>query len=204
MPESCTCGAQLPEDARFCHKCGKPQRDEPLLVDEPVEVVPEPVAVTAAVTPPVDLPITITNSAAVRAALPAGIAAFFLSAPLGAFGLLVLIFGGTLAVYLYRRRTGQSLSASNGMRLGLITGVFLFVMLLLSFTASIVLQPTFLDELQAEVTRRSALPEAEVRQVVTLLRTPLGIIAMLLGMFLSSTLPPALGGAVGAKLLGRH
>ena len=27
VPEYCTCGAQLPPDARFCHKCGKPQYD---------------------------------------------------------------------------------------------------------------------------------------------------------------------------------
>ena len=27
--EFCTCGAQLPPDARFCHKCGKPQYDYP-------------------------------------------------------------------------------------------------------------------------------------------------------------------------------
>src|SRR5215471_558408 len=27
MPDFCSCGAQLPEDAVFCHKCGKPQRE---------------------------------------------------------------------------------------------------------------------------------------------------------------------------------
>ena len=27
MPDFCTCGAQLPPDSLFCHKCGKPQRD---------------------------------------------------------------------------------------------------------------------------------------------------------------------------------
>ncbi len=27
MPDFCTCGAQLPPDALFCHKCGKPQRE---------------------------------------------------------------------------------------------------------------------------------------------------------------------------------
>ena len=29
MPDRCTCGAVLPEDALFCHKCGKPQRERP-------------------------------------------------------------------------------------------------------------------------------------------------------------------------------
>src|ERR1700758_2499346 len=45
VPEFCTCGAQLPPDARFCHKCGKPQYDYP-----GVEEV-EPA------TPPAEIPI---------------------------------------------------------------------------------------------------------------------------------------------------
>src|SRR6202034_1529404 len=39
VPEFCTCGAQLPPDARFCHKCGKPQYDYPGL-DEPEPATP--------------------------------------------------------------------------------------------------------------------------------------------------------------------
>ena len=27
MADFCTCGAELPPDALFCHKCGKPQRE---------------------------------------------------------------------------------------------------------------------------------------------------------------------------------
>jgi len=27
MPDNCTCGAELPPDSLFCHKCGKPQRE---------------------------------------------------------------------------------------------------------------------------------------------------------------------------------
>lgn len=163
------------------------------VAEEPVPVAPvEPAA------------INLTNRAAVRAALPAGLAAFFLSGPLGALGLLALVGGGVFAVFLYRRSTGQSISAANGARLGWITGVFLFVLLLLSFTASIALEPTFFDDLQKQVMERAALPEADVRQLMSMLRTPIGIAAMVFGMFLSSTLPPALGGAVGAKLLGRN
>jgi hypothetical protein len=41
MPEICTCGAQLPPDARFCHKCGKPQREE-IVVEQPEAFAPQP------------------------------------------------------------------------------------------------------------------------------------------------------------------
>jgi hypothetical protein len=204
VPEFCTCGARLPEDARFCHKCGKPQREEPLLAAESeLSSTPEPLPATAPAEAPETARINLRNGFAVRAALLAGVAAFFLSAPLGALGLVVMIAGGIFAVYLYRRSTGQRLTVANGAKLGWITGLFLFVLLLITFTLSAALEPGFFDQLQAEAARRSALPAAEVERVVALLRTPAGIFVLILGMFLSSTLPPAAGGAIGAKLLGR-
>ena len=148
--------------------------------------------------------VNLHNRYAVRSALLAGLAAFFLSAPLGALGLLVLIAGGVFAVFLYRKSTGQLLSVANGARLGWITGIFLFALLLLTFTASVALEPTFFTDLETQIASRSTLPPNEVRQIMDMLRTPMGIAAMVLGMFVSSTLPPAIGGAVGAKLLGRN
>ena len=71
----CTCGAQLPPDALFCHKCGKLQRDEPLPVPE--ELAPPPFAVVAAEpAPPPE--IGFHNSQAVRVAFLVGSLAFFL------------------------------------------------------------------------------------------------------------------------------
>src|ERR1700751_3927993 len=37
----CTCGAQLPDDARFCHRCGKPQFEDDIarLRDEKIREV---------------------------------------------------------------------------------------------------------------------------------------------------------------------
>jgi hypothetical protein len=202
VPEFCTCGAQLPEDARFCHKCGKPQREEAALEEvlEPeVAVQPEIVAPE-----PVLLPINLRNKAAVRAALLAGLAVFFVSIPLGALAFLSMAIGGGFAVYLYRRGTGQTLSVANGARLGWITGIFVFLLILLNFTLAVALQPNYFEELRQEITKRSIMPEAQVRQIVDLVFTPVGIGAMLIGMFLLSTLPPALGGAVGAKLFHRR
>src|SRR5436190_13244361 len=53
VPEFCTCGAELPPDARFCHKCGKPQREE--LTPEPPpnwQSEPKPTFVTNIPAPP--------------------------------------------------------------------------------------------------------------------------------------------------------
>src|ERR1035441_4085433 len=44
MPDFCTCGAQLPPDSLFCHKCGKPQR-------EVIEPEPQPESVAEFVPP---------------------------------------------------------------------------------------------------------------------------------------------------------
>ena len=59
MSEFCTCGAELPPDALFCHKCGKPQREISAHVEEePAVSVP----VEMAVPPPVrEAPLSAAN-----------------------------------------------------------------------------------------------------------------------------------------------
>src|SRR5205085_4649138 len=52
MPDFCTCGAQLPPDALFCHKCGKPQRD----IVEPEYIPPPPSIDVPPTAPVVDAP----------------------------------------------------------------------------------------------------------------------------------------------------
>lgn len=218
MPDFCTCGAQLPEDARFCHKCGKPQREEPHLArEEPPEIeLPPPVRgpnpqheardTDRQPTPDAEpLRINFSNGPAVRAALLAGALAFLLSALLGPLSLLAPIAGGFLAVFLYNRRTGQRLSIMNGARLGWISGVFIFVMATLLVTLSVVIlsQPELVDQLRQQMADRSSMTDAELDELLRQLQTPSGLIALMIGTFLSTTLLPALGGAVGAKLLKR-
>ena len=71
--EFCTCGARLPEDARFCHKCGKPQREEPEIealareAEPTVEVEAAPIPTATA--PPALSTIGFRNPVAVRAAV---------------------------------------------------------------------------------------------------------------------------------------
>jgi len=69
MPEFCTCGAQLPPDALFCHKCGKPQRE--LVVPE--THIPEHAEFALPLAPsavnPEAAPMNFHNRVAVRIAL---------------------------------------------------------------------------------------------------------------------------------------
>jgi hypothetical protein len=197
VPDYCTCGAKLPEDARFCHKCGKPQRDEPVLVEsEPVALPPPP-----AVAPAPE--IGFHNRTAVWIALRVGVMAFLLSAVSGIFSVIWLVAGGYLCVYLYRRRTGRRLSIISGAHLGWLAGVFGFVISTVMITLFVALlsQPEFVDQVKQQLSRQ--LSESDVNQMIDLLRTPLGVGSVLLTFFFLFTLLPAFGGAVGAKFLDR-
>ncbi|MEO8097639.1 MAG: zinc ribbon domain-containing protein [Acidobacteriota bacterium] len=206
MPDQCTCGAQLPEDARFCHKCGKPQREEFIPVDEPVEVA-EPVIAPPPVLAVAPAPINLSNRVAVRSALLACGVAILLSIVLGplGLGLLALIAGGFFAVYSYRRRTGQPVSVVNGVRLGWIAGIFVFLLIAVITTLMVAAlsQPEVAQQLREQMIKSSYPPE-EVTRLFETLQKPSGIGLSLLEGFFSSVLLMGLGAAAGAKLLDRH
>jgi len=203
VPDVCTCGAQLPPDARFCHKCGKPQRDEPLLAEEPPLVVLPPPPPQPSVEP---APISFRNAAAVRVALVTGIPVFLLSVIAGPLALAVPVAGGFFAVYLYRRRTGQTMTVLAGARLGWISGIIVFAILTVLLTVMVLMlsQPDFLQSMRDQMTKMSSVSQEELTKRIDLLRTPSGMATALLETFLSYTLLTALGGAVGAKFLNRH
>jgi hypothetical protein len=206
VPERCTCGAQLPEDALFCHKCGKPQR-EIVAVDEP-EVAPAPPPIpVAAPQPPV---ISFHNGPAVRIALGMGFLAFLCLLVVGQLALpeaLIFVWlaaAGFLAVFLYRRSTGQRLSVMNGARLGWISGIFGFVIVTILLTLFVIAlsEPSVVTALREQIKTRG-IPEANLDQVIQALHSPSGITQAVGMFFLLFTILPAFGGAVGAKLLDR-
>jgi zinc-ribbon domain len=208
VPEFCTCGAKLPEDARFCHKCGKPQREEPLLVEEPPEpppfLPPPPLAPPPPVLPP---PIGFHNGPAVRVALLCGVLAFLMSIISGqvlpAFGLVWLVAAGFLAVYLYYRRTGQKLTVMHGAHLGWISGIFGFAITAILLTLMVVAlsDPSVLAAMQEQLKASSR--QADINQMIDTIRSPSGVLAALFTTFVLFTILPAAGGALGAKLLER-
>lgn len=206
MPEYCTCGAQLPEDARFCHKCGRPQREEPVLVEEQPEVQPILAPLPTAPPPPIEAPISFRNATAVRVAVLAGVPVFLLSAVAGPLMLAVPVAGGFFAVYLYRRRTGQRVSVVAGARLGWIAGIIVFAILTMLLTMLVLMlsQPDLVQNMRDQMAKMSSISPEEVTKRIDLLRTPSSLALVLLDAFLTYTLLTALGGAVGAKFLDRH
>jgi hypothetical protein len=214
--EYCTCGVKLPPDARFCHKCGKPQYDEPLFnvaAEEPAQTEPQPDAVS----PPLPKApgINFHNSVAVRVGFfAAGVMTLLLAFPIPSFlaavwQLVLLLAGGFFSVYLYARRTGESLSVRGGARMGWITGVFCFVIMTVFFTISII-QISSKDGLAAffrEMVSQRGTPDL-INQFNEVLSSQAGIATLLLGMlvvfFVMLTLLPAVGGALGAKVLQKE
>jgi hypothetical protein len=205
VAERCTCGAQLPADARFCHKCGKPQYDYPGLETEAITQAPPP-------PPPPQAPeISFRNGTAVRIGFLAALIAFILFViPLPfPFPRLLIAFlaAGFLAVYLYVRRTGQKLSIRSGARMGWITGIFSFLIVTVQFTAGVLVtssQGGIVALLRAQLPAN----DARTQEVLKLLQEPSALVAMmvfvLLMMFLLLTVLPTLGGALGAKLLTKE
>lgn len=218
MPEFCTCGAELPPDARFCHRCGKPQRDE--IVPETIAQTPEVVApiIGAALPELTALPsvpprVNFHNAQAVRVGLlMAAIASLLSALPTMALGLAGLalwwVIAGFLAVYIYRRRTGQFLTVDSGLRMGWITGLLGSTITSVLFTVSVVplIRGGGLTALYQEQFHKMYGNDPNVDQALKMLQNPsslaLVVVFALFCFFLIITFLCTAGGVLGAKLVG--
>lgn len=208
MPEFCSCGAELPPDARFCHKCGRPQRADAVPFEEP-ETPPRfayPPAPAAA-------PVSFRNPVAVRVGLLAASLGALLSwIPLLNLGFVVWwVAAGFYAVYLYSRRTGQMLTVRGGLRLGWITGILTFAIMTVLFTVAIVpaaMNAGGLAALFEQQMRNMPAGDPNVEEALRMLRNPAGlatVMFVMLGMFFALiTLLCTVGGALGARIVGRE
>jgi hypothetical protein len=186
MPDFCSCGSELPPDALFCHKCGKPQRELPEVAIEapaPVVVVPplEP--------PPPPMPLDFSNRLAVKIALLVA---------MGATALFFLPYvnwlaAGYFAVFLYRRRTGCAINVRAGLRLGWITGLFTFP-----------LAGVFYAAVFYAINMASAMPQFHAdprfRELAGMTRNWSDIGMLALQLFVLTTFLSMAGGALAAKL----
>jgi hypothetical protein len=204
MPEFCTCGAQLPPDALFCHKCGKPQREILPPPDEQPEVREEQAPPPPYIPGPLrdSLPLNFHNGAAVRIGLIVAAAStivFFI------LPFLNWAIGGFLAVFLYRRRTGSLLNTGAGMRLGWITGVLAFALYIIPFAIELPRMSSAIGQrLHSMQGQDPALVEQMTRFFESGPGTATVVAFSLILMFLIITFLSMAGGALGAKVVGRQ
>lgn len=199
MPDFCNCGAELPADALFCHKCGKPQRE--IAVPE-FESAPEepPSPVVAPMVPPrlEAAPLSFRNPVAMRISLV--VAAF--ATLLSFLPYLNWMAAGFFAVFLYRRRTGTHLNMLSGVRLGWMTGVLMFGMMAVLLSASLIVVNAAggIAAVQSEL--KNAV-DPRVIEGFKLLQNGPGMAGMLVQLFVFITLLSMAGGALGAKMARR-
>lgn len=145
------------------------------------------------------------------AATAGGISALLMVIPLGGLGIGMLA-GGVISVMLYQRRmTSGHLPASQGARLGAVSGVFGFFIFAI-FTAIQVaifhsggeLRSALLQAVQQAAQRNS---DPQAQPFIDFLRTPQGLaVVMALGlsvMFVFFIVLASAGGAITAALLRR-
>ncbi|MBI3695698.1 MAG: zinc ribbon domain-containing protein [Acidobacteria bacterium] len=202
----CSCGAELPDHARFCLSCGKPQRENDFVGGMTAE---EPVPPAPALAPPVLSSVSFSNPIAVRVALLcASLSALLNFIPLVSFGCCLWVSGaGFLASVLYIRRTGLMLSVGDGARLGGITGLLTFVigLVLTAFTLLAARAGGGVREALRQSMERIPAQDAVTRQMVEFLTSSAGLAVVLLsyvvlGLLLIVSLATA-GGALGAKVM---
>ncbi len=134
MPETCSCGAQLVENARFCHRCGK-VHGEPLPESE---AGPELAAAAPEIkAAPVPAAVSWHDPLAVRVVLlTASLTAvpFLILAQVPPVLLLWSAGSGFTAVMLYRRHSGRALTTGAGAKLGWFNGVVAFLIATVLFS----------------------------------------------------------------------
>jgi hypothetical protein len=196
----------LPEDARFCHKCGAPQYQEDVArlaqhtVPAPVlSPVTNPAAPVAGV--------SFRNSRAVWITCAVAAVTLFAMAVIGYLFLplfpVVLCAAGFVATRLYNQSATQPLNAAGGARLGWMTGLWVF--LALAIVCAIVAVAISNPNTWAQIKSAWAqLPQTQ--QIASL--TPHEVLKQLLFnlpvSFLIFTLLPGLGGMLGAKFSRRR
>ncbi len=193
----CTCGAELPDDARFCHRCGRPQREE------------EHAPIVERRAPPPRPSINFSDRTAVRVGFLCGtLSAFLFSIPFVSLGCCVWFpAAGFLATFLYARRTGLALSAREGARLGWLTGLLTFLIWIVWHAITLALAPRgAIQEGMRQWINRVPVTDETTRQMLrSMIESPTWIAFMvvnsvILAFVLAASLTVA-GGALGAKVM---
>ncbi len=202
MPDFCSCGAELPPDALFCHKCGKPQRELPE-VAAPAPV-PTPIVLPLPGPEPPPAPVDFRNPLALKIALivATGATALFFVLPF-----VNWLAAGFFAAFIYRRRTGLLLNVGAGVRMGWITGLLAFVPAAI-MSLAVELPPALSGRLAGTYAQQmQSFPlqdPAAVQRAAAFMATGTGVAVVLaftlITLFIFVTFLSMAGGALAAKL----
>ncbi len=201
MPLVCTCGTSLPDDARFCYRCGKPQREADQEFISRAEAVPIPVPPPL---PPSSSPqsVSFSNPLALRTSLlVASITTLLEVLPL--IQIIAPLLGGYISASLYQRRSGHGLSAGAGAKLGWLTAVLNAVFITIFMTVNFaMLGSALFDPLRENIRHQESNPMQG--EVLRMLNDPhyLALIVLFIWLFFFgfSSVLSMLGGALGARM----
>jgi hypothetical protein len=200
MPDICTCGAELPPDALFCHRCGKPQRDLTPADEQEAGVIAPPVP-AAVFQSRVSAPAPgFRNPVAVRVGMMMAGLATLVSTLFGVLTFVWFFAAGFAAPFAYIRRAGSPLSIREGARMGWIVGVFgSLITSLISLVGMLLFSGRNISDLREQLEQFSMSP-SEIDAVLSVIRSPAGfalILAITCGFLLVLC---TAGGALGAKI----
>ena len=194
MNEHCTCGTLLVENARFCHRCGRPTGEVPA-----AEVIPPPPVAAEAPPAQTQAPVGIRNPLALRVAFVMSLVVMLLQMIPG-LQLLFLVWwlgAGWSTVAIYRRLTGAALTVSAGARLGSLTGVLAFVSMSLTFALSMAFMGRqLLDEMVKQTPQAAQVVNDPVALGIVFLMIFVMMFAVVVGTC-------AAGGALSARFSAR-
>lgn len=209
MAEYCTCGAQLPPDALFCHKCGKPQRE---VKPEELEASEAPMVAAAApeASSPLQasragarypMPVSFRNPVALRIALFAGVAGGLINDLLP---LVAWLAAGFFAVFFYRRKTHDRMNVAAGLKMGWLTGLIMFTMWGVAF-AAMGMSGTLASQFEQRMRQMPFYGNdpAYVQMFRSMTSGPGLLLPLAFGFVIIICLSMA-GGAIGAKSVGRQ
>jgi len=207
VQERCTCGAYLPEGARFCHKCGRPLFEEDaarLAAQEaatpatPGDAAPHALPRVSAVGFRNVQAVLITM--AVAAISLVALCAAAVVAPV--LGPLVLCAAGFAATKLYKSRSSEALSTGSGAYLGLMTGLWLFLVV----AACAAITSVYVSSPEGREMMKAAMPR--MPEIAKLLDNPhrfvISIFEGLVPTFFIATISAAFGGMLAARSSARR
>jgi zinc ribbon protein len=210
----CTCGATLPDDARFCHRCGKPQYEEDIarIQQQEVSAAPAPPQVP---TGPPDARISFHNRRAVGVSIAVGLLAifgFFLLSAVAPASVEVLVlplfgFAGFTAAMLYSTRSGERMTAQSGARIGFMTALWAFLVIMILATFVVIALSD--DEMRRQfIALASSRGSSGAEQAINMFQNPRQFTRQVMGgllvMFCLLTFPSMLGGMLGVRFRGKH